>query len=678
MKKNLAKVDSDIVLWMYNICLIAIILSPLLSYLYMEQLSRYICTFFLSLSIIVVIGIKILNIQIIEVKAHQYLTIFLILSLFYIASFCNKYTLYSNKITYLFILEIVFTVLNDIVWVSFCNVSSLLKKFWNYIKTYKLLFLFLIAYFILMLEGLHSWTNWDSKAYYSFITNLKNITFSPNDIAAFKSAGHMSYAYMFFMAIGEFVLPSYGVGCRLVNIILLMISVIYLNKILNFIFKNNKILNISLTIVFALTPTIWGPIYEQNLEMSILFCFILFFWFYISKKNILATFFGTLLVFTKETSILLVAGVAIGAVILELIKEKNIKRIFETSFIKQMLIYYIPCCLFMLYYSIDGSGWAKNTTADKAKEINVFTVNWIYISGKIKQMFFSNFQWTITILLVFGILSVLFAIRKNKLEIKNCKIGFIIPLLTAYFFFICIQLLYVTYLFPRYIVVNYFFMIVLLGYVLNFLEIKYNILQVVLVGIMVLFFKETFWTIDSVTLACFETIDIGEGKLAPANILLTYDEKTILYGKDARVMALSPYTSYNRQFLYKYKMFEKVLETIEYSNNDLIILPDINNPISNGTYWGYESSNYYDSKSKKVYQFYEPITSEKDDKEFINYIIQGDEIKKININKYSNVYFIDFPYETDFDSDLTIENYDAKLFRKIDYRGWTSTIYKIK
>lgn len=667
------------ILLIYNICLLCVAISPVFTYVNLNKLSRYIFFMFMLVSSIVLLELLKIKKTINSTVASQYFVIFFLWALFFLAALSNHYTRESYKVGYLLFMEIAFTILGLFFWGTCLSWKESLKKFCSYFKENYILFIFAFSLFFFSFEVLHSWTNWDSKEYYRVISNLKTINFSPNDIAMFKSAGHMSYGYMFIMAIGEFFFPTYGVGARLVNVLLLVGCIFFFESILKQLMPNsNKKLNYAATFLFFITPTIWGPLYEQNVEISVVSFFIFFLWAFLRQYNIMTAFWGTMLVFTKETSVILVGGFAIGYIISLLVKNKNIKILFKKDVFKQMLALYIPCVLFLLYFVLDGSGWANNVTFESQKQINLFAINITYIIAKLKQMFIVNFQWIITVSIIVFCLFIFLKKRNKTTNYELTDYYMVIPLLTTYVLFLIIQLFYVTYLLPRYICINYFFMALMFAYVLNIVNINIIIkyLQCVIIGILLIL--QTFITCDPLTFYCFSPTPIGEGYVASANILLTYDDYHIVTGKGASVMALSPYTAYNRQYLYKYRLMENILSSINYSTKDVIVLPDLFHPISNGTYWGYVTENYYDSITKKVYQLYEPKTTEMNNKDLINYVIQNESDTKINLENYEHAYFIDFPYNEKFDSDSIISLYNASLEKEINYRGWSAKIYQIK
>ena len=657
---------------LYNIFLFGIMVAPALTYINVNKISRYIFFSCMIMSVFFLMVILPYRKYISNSLAIQYLLVFILITVFMSASLFNQYTMSVNKIQYLYYTEWLLCVTGVVFWGTLVSWKNVVRHIIQYIKNNYLFFLFIFLYVIFSYETLHTWSSWDSREYYRYISNLKEFTFSPNDIALFKSAGHMSYGYMFFMAIGEFFAPSYGVGARFINLALLVFAIISFRSVLEHLLPLAKKGHLNFfAIILGLTPTVWGPLYEQNVEISILCFFIFFLHAYLKENKILTVFWGIMLVFTKETSVLLVGGFALGYIMSLFIKNKKISILFTKEVFKQILVFYIPCFLFLTYFIVDRSGWAGNLTVTTEKEINMIGFNKMYIIGKLKQLFLANFQWVITLAIVIGIFAIFFSGRE-KLKIKCDSI----PIIVSYIMFLLGQMFYVTYLLPRYILLQYLFMILLFAYITTNIKITELRLSVFYSIVCVLLCMQTFFTCDPVTLAIFPKVKIGKGYMASANIILTYDEIHAVTGEDAYTMALSPYTQYNRQYLYKYKLMEKILSSINYSSNDVIVLPDMFHPISGGTYWGHVKVNYYDKKTNAIYQLFEPMPVNNDLIE-INYIIQTEE-EIFDFEQYENEYYIDFPYNEKFCSNKLIENYDAKYMFDVEYRMWMATVYKLK
>ena len=63
-------------------------------------------------------------------------------------------------------------------------------------------------------------------------------------------------------------------------------------------------------------------------------------------------------------------------------------------------------------------------------------------------------------------------------------------------------------------------------------------------------------------------------------------------------------------------------------------------------------------------------------KPIVNCIVWGE--KEIDLENYKNVYYIDFPYNKNFDNDEIIANLQYSNKLKIEKYGWDASVYQLK
>lgn len=650
-------------------------ISPVLTYMNYLRASRLSFLFFLLSGILAhifsFVGRKAFSNKIVL----QMFSLFALLGIYLACALANANVRANVYALYLVCAEFAFVLIGLLVWLVQIPWKTAISSVYKYLRNHFVLFCICAIWLLLCLEALHSWINWDSATYYRHIANLKNITLSPNDIAMFKTSGHASYGYMLFASIGEFLLPDFGVGVRLINIGMLLVSFWAFYSILNTLFPKSKIWNYFAVVIFAVTPLVMGPVYEIHLETAMLFFFIMFVWSYLNGYYIWQLLFGVFFVFSKENAVFILAGFALGYFIYILWvhrKKYSLSMFFEKKTFINLMTFYIPALLFLVYFVFDGSGWAVNATitTGESEQIHRFGWNVLYFVSKLKQLYLFNFEWIIVCICVCGMV---YLILKKKLQLNQ---SVLFPMLGSYMMFLIFQLFYVTYLFPRYTVLQYFFGTLLLAYILSHIPLRKASVSF-FTGVIVLLLVENFVTIDFVTLGCFKNINIGNGKMAPASVILSWDDGLLVSGEDAEIMMLSPYTPYNRQYLYKFRLMERVLQTLDYTSDDLLIFPDLFPPISNGAYWGYNSENYYDTSNGRIFQLYEPIQIEKQNLTRIKYWILGEDSPASDVSAYRNVYYLQFPYSESFDDEKILENYSTQFLQEVNYRGWSVKIYQI-
>ena len=130
---------------------------------------------------------------------------------------------------------------------------------------------------------------------------------------------------------------------------------------------------------------------------------------------------------------------------------------------------------------------------------------------------------------------------------------------------------------------------------------------------------------------------------------------------------------YNRQFMYFELLFQKILQEINYNNETLLVISP--------TYEGYDGMTrmcffgdwysediHYDKTNYR-------LTSDSR-KPIVNCIVWGE--KEIDLENYKNVYYIDFPYNKNFDNDEIIANLQYSNKLKIEKYGWDASVYQLK
>ena len=633
------------------------------------RLSRGVFFVFIQLSVLAIILLALSGKKIGNRISIQMFLVYLWLNITYFVFFfsiiLNDRILYCNAVFYAIPL-----VFGFLFWqTKINNKKDIAKKIPVWIWRNKYYVILFTIFIILCLEMFNKGIKWDSRVYYQSLVDLSDFTLSPSDINLFKVSEHLSLAYALIYGVGEVLSPGTAVGIRLISVILLLVVTVLFALIIKKIVKNSNPLVVFLSsAAFLFVPVIWGPIHEINPEILLLVSFIgvLFCCYY--NYYILGVLFGIFLVFSKETGAVLLGGVIVGLLIQKIIE----RRLFCLDSLKKILCLFIPEVFFLYMYAMDKTGWAGKTTIETGADgdlINVWKMNMTIIINKMKQMFVMNFNWVILLLIV-----VLFVVALVKKRIHfDVKV---MPLLVSFVLLFFLQTMYITYMFPRYIILVYFFEYLLLVYLVCSLNNK--ILGAVLIGIMiVLNIVSTYYTVDIVTLKMFYNVNIGNTVVASDAEVISYDKVYLTTGEKAHVIALSPYAYYNRQFAYYDELINVVFEKIQYNSNILIVYPDLFHPFSYGPYLGYHYDNYYDKETKRIVQKYSttPIT---DNMEYINCILAGENEEIRHFEEYSEVYYLKFPFRDDFNHDSIINQYDIIETFEVSYRGWKVEVFKLK
>lgn len=663
----------------YLLFLFGTLSAPALTYLCYLRVSRYvfIISLFLSLP---GIGFLFFTRNFISKKnATQMLLSYLIISIIFLPMFfrakINGYEIYSNYDT----IELFILVIGLIFWL-WIYFSS--KSWHNKIQIkfdYGFIICILLILIVSSLEQFDTGIKWDSANYYKFIVRLKEFTFNPNDVTLFKNCGHSCYSYMLLASIGENLLPYHGIGVRIQNIVVFFLCIVLVDKIITILMPDiKKSVRYGSVFLFTVTPVILGTIQDISPEIYVLFFFLCFYFCYLKKYYIIGLLFSIFLVFAKETGIIILAGFYLGWIIqfiISCLKYNGKIRLLTKDTILTALIVYIPAILFVIYFSVD-SAWGTVTTnqevvASSLAKGNVFGIDVIVILTKLKQMFLMNYAWITTIIGIYGMIK--YTLAKKRIHLNLFAV---LPLVISYFAFLAVQLLYITYTFPRYLMLQYFFACLLFAAILNSFIQRKSIRTIILSGSVMLTFAQNYYGIDLITKKIFTSLDIGRGTMAVNSPLYIDENGMVIEGEEASKLYLSPYAQYNKQWSYFDKLMDKVMQTIAYSKDDLVLLPDMFFPYSNGIYWGYWTDNFYDSENGRIMQIFD--FSEQDFTHLIpiEYALVTEATELENINKYKRVFYISFSFSEEMDYKF-LEKYKYKLISEQTFRGWDAKIYSI-
>ena len=552
------------------------------------------------------------------------------------------------------------------------------KKCWNWAKENWFILAVCLLVILVSLEQITKNLRWDSIHYYAYIQRIKRFTFSPNDITMLKASGHASYAYVLIYSIGESIFPGFGYGVRIENMILFSIAIILLHELLKILFpKVTKAKRYFIVVLFAVTPVILGTMHNIDVEILTLTLMIAIFYCCFKEYFVLGSVLGTFLLFTKETCAFLLAGFVIGEaiqIIVKSIKAHKLTTIFSYTTWKEMISLYLPFLFFLEYFCLDVT-WGSAKVAKNVDKFNQWGFDSTVVINKVKQLYFMNFEWLTTFLIVLGILYFLYSrvlVKKGGNKSEN-KI-LLISVCCTYGMFLFTQLFYITYPFPRYIMLQYFFSSIFLLWAIGQWNIQKKEIRIAATVWSLLVFLNNFMSIDIVSNNMFGTLPIGNAHIMKNSPVAYLDNTTVLTGKAAEFLTFSPYADFNRQWSYFDELINQFLRKIEYNSDTLIIYPDDFAPRSENIYFGMWRNTYYDTQKKCLTQLVSPELYNPDTMVYYNAEIISDDLKWGN---FKEVYYIKFEFSTE-ESDTFISKHIVINDFKITYRGWSLHAYKIK
>ena len=538
----------------------------------------------------------------------------------------------------------------------------------------------------------------DSFLYFDASAKAVCWDFTLKDPELFKFCSHQSYSVALWYMIGGFLLPLDPAGQRLMNILLISIAIFCFYTVvlkLGFFKRRHTVYAAVSTALFAFNPLILGIIFEIDLDIPSVAFYAWLIASYLYRKNILFIYSAFSLALCKEIGIVLLFGFGMGWLI-ELLFKARKNGFNPLVSIRQQLI--IPITLitssasFLVLYMMTPRWMSGSEKAEIAKEagMNIFTLNYDNIIMKLKEMFILNFSWLLVVVICIAFL--VWILRKASsaplpshassqkcVHVEQCREQFCVgPIVGSYIVFVAFNLVYLTYLNPRYVICHVMGLTLLAVYSLSYILRQRNALyctcSVLLAALMLV---QTFATVDPATLRFFKNIDIGKSTIITTRVFFQSADGRTTDPYLASSRELMHGASYNRQYCYVGSVFETVLRDIDYSSNTMVIVDPIYDKL--GTYiaffgkWGAdEDEYYYNPNTGRVQQLAGP--------EKLNVVVSSEnaQIDLDAYQDYARVYFVSASFRAEFETCQPIDGLPVLDSGTSDYRLWEMNYYRLK
>lgn len=422
---------------------------------------------------------------------------------------------------------------------------------------------------------LSSFPKADADYYFKATQNAIYWNFSlDNSLSYLKFGNHASYGCSIFMLIGHLIFPRDGIGIRLVNIVVVLFTASLFPCIIrHFNSKLEELEIFLLTSLFLFSPLIFGLITEINIDVFAMCFFIWVVYSHIKKENFLLFVSCILLVFTKETTIVILFVYCFFYLMSGALRNGFINSIFQ----KNCLVFlsaggiWLYCTIGIgeLWSSVSDSSLQYSKSGDM---LNVFGLNGDLIIAKLKELYVMNFTWLFC--LIIGISLFMFYKKSNfksgsrGAELVNSRIE--LALIGSYISFIFVNLFFITYAYYRYIQMHIFYLIILMAIFLSYVDRKKRLFLIVMC--LALSVLSNFFTFDPITLAAFKTVNVGRGNIITTRTIAPVDGSMISTDEEVLRNYYFPQSIiYNRQYLYLERCIEKGMKKINYSENSLIL-----------------------------------------------------------------------------------------------------------
>ena len=387
-----------------------------------------------------------------------------------------------------------------------------------------------IIYIGVKLFYLDATPRWDGAWYFSLLINaVQEFDFSPGGfLNHFNWLGHPSMGYALVMSLGQFIDPGNHYLLNGQNLILSVLAIVLFYKIVAFLFSNgsNQVEMVLLTTLFAFNPLFFGVSLSLGTDFPLLVFWTACIWALCHKRLLMLVFFGTLLVFSKETGALLyfmllaalffihVAGrVKKGLYIIPLPgKGYNIRA---GTIAGSLICLLTPAVLFIIYLVVNRDGlWVGGSSHWDSSGFNTFGFNAAVLGNRLFEIFGLNFSWLQTGLILLLFIKTCFCSARNK-NTPRSETGknYLVLLGLVFAGFVLFNLFYITFIHPRYILVSVFFLPVFCYFALVNLVRKKNVRIAVLAGIVVLSTMQVFITIDPLSKLVFPPFQFGRHQM---------------------------------------------------------------------------------------------------------------------------------------------------------------------
>lgn len=567
----------------------------------------------------------------------------------------------------------------------------------------------MVLFAVLSIETVTAWMTNDGAIYTIGILNARN-DWNFLNFDALNLGAHQGYMYGVLTLIADLWAPGQVVAVKVFNIILAILTSLAFHGIIKIICPDiNRLLKAIFVALFAFSPWLFGMVGDINLEFPQL-CFLTWVvYFHLKEKKVMRCFAGLCLCFTKETGFLLYGMYALGMFVGKMIEKREIpaiKRFITVAFrdMKGELLNGVLWCY--TYVGFSSAMWGSTVEAaeqsvQNPKDIegvlavlNSFDIWPSYMFYKVKEILLINMGWLIwLVIVVLGLISmkkVWSAVKQSRLE---CTLAFVFSGCA----FWAIQLFYITWTNYRYLSPMGFYQTILLCMVIYIAFTPKLFKQLLSLCLAVMVFATNYYTIGP-TFGRFIERDFGNGKMVVPNLFALEYVTPISDSTVVITRTLTPEfdsktgtrdcMEYNRQYSYFGTAFENFLAEINYTENDLIIIPNVLDDIefmSHSIFYrdsGVVDQNLYWNPEKEHLNINTYISESMADNvsnEHLNiaYVDEGKSIKQSYYKKYDRIFYMRAELGQEFDHEAYTKDSFGEIY-KIDKNVYSYPIYQLK
>lgn len=521
-----------------------------------------------------------------------------------------------------------------------CDIRKDLISLWQFVKReWKLFFIMAISGCLGFLPYMNQF-KWDGALYRQILDDM-NI----HSLSSMGAFGHLSQGYAFLECIIKAFIINSDAAITVLNLLLYLSSIPAFYGITeSLIGESNSRTRLLAVMVYAFSPFTLGMAGYYSLDYATLCLFVIWLCFWI--KGMWVFHFAAALLFciTKEPAIVTYGAFCLGVLICDFLRRKPKDIFCDVRYYFMALIGILWIITFMLL-----GGWSGGESS--------VGISVSYAAEKLKVLYVLNFNW---IFAVIGVIAV-WQIKKKKIydDLKNATFY---GLICAAVFFTLFSIIFQTVNHARYAAnmpaLLYIIAIYAIGSLLLNEQIKIKVINTGLVLMAILMLFSSFKTIDPISLACFQKVDTGAGRMITTGSPVMGDSmiynKEMLYMEDALNKALADAIAENR------KIYIPTYNDSSYAFDGMMIDGEINDNIRITT-------QFWDEAKKKRTAYENENTREFD----LNQILNETDLSSLKSgSEYNGLCYIYSDVLGKEQADKLEKIYDITDRREYECGGW--------
>jgi hypothetical protein len=367
---------------------------------------------------------------------------------------------------------------------------------------------------------------WDGYIYYAQLLKALSESGSWQDfLHNLNIAGHPTMGYMALMAIGQWMDYGNPILLNASNLLLLLLAVWAFYKILLFFSpaEDDRPEMLMITLLFSLNPVLFGASIFFNVDFPVAIFLVCVLYAILYEKYFLAGLFGLLLVFSKETGIILYGGIITLFAVVPLLPRlfplwqryapgafMMLFRGQRLSVILKVIWVALPLPLSLYYWLIYNrtENWIGGPIVSIAWDSPIaFT--------RLFQMFGINFQWLLSLCIILALIRICQAKDNIWENLSDWKVNsyHLWALIILWGGFVIMNLFLKTFTNVRYVLPAIIFLILFFSLTLKKVFVRRGFRIAMIAVVIFLTGWQVFQTVDPVSRAFFGTIPFGNHPL---------------------------------------------------------------------------------------------------------------------------------------------------------------------